>query len=384
VKTRKQNILTVILYLLVGIFLLTPAKVRAADDDDGVRLISESTSASLSLEENGSTWSCTLEWKAMKGCSYYEVYRDSELVAAISDGTCRWTDTGLKYGKTYRYDIYEGILSDGTFQKKYWSLKVVKVKVPGITPEYDSRTGVYSYCSITANSFDIQFEGTGGDVEPDYLVVRRVSSATGKVTKKKVAWSDFEAAGYKYTDTNLKSKSKYEYSFWTSLTVNGTEKKSEVYRISIYTYKSYGNTVDFEVQSSSDAETMVLKLTNTKGNAPLLINKKDTLFDLHTYGTQSNKNNLVIKAFSYDGKNWFIAKNNLYIELAAKESIYLKLKSSDGSKFSYSSSENELEMKVRYMQDPLGGKNNGFLDMTYHGKLTKKKQKTLRINSYSN
>jgi hypothetical protein len=379
-KKITQNILNAILFLLVGIFLLAPAKVRAADDD-GVHLIEEPTSASLSLEENGSTWSCTLDWKAMKGCSYCEVYRDSELVATITDGSSQWTDTGLKYGKTYRYDIYEGTLSDGTFQKKYRDYKVVKVKLPGISPEYDEDCTIYSY--TTANSFDIDLKSTGGDVKPDYLVVRRVSSATGKVTKKKVAWSDFEAAHYRYTDTNLKSKSKYTYSFWTSLTVNGTEKKTEVYRISIYTYKSYGNTVDFEVQSSSDADTMVLKLTNTKGNAPLLINKNDTIFDLHNYGTrpleESDTGNLVIKAFSYDGKTWFTAKNNLYIELAAKESVYLKLKYSDGSKFSYSNSKCELEMKTRYMLDPLGGKSNKYLDMVYHGKLTKKKQKTLQI-----
>jgi hypothetical protein len=161
--------------------------------------------------------------------------------------------------------------------------------------------------------------------------------------------------------------------------VNGKKWYSDPYEC---VYSSYNNevendnaTVSLEIQKSSSAKTLVVKLTNSEGNAPLLINKTDmNMWLVNDTLTDYSKAKVQIQAVSYDGENWITAENNLYITLNEKESVYLKLEYMSGAEFDYTNPNSRLSARFTYLyynQDSLH--RNYETTFRYQGELKDKK-----------
>jgi hypothetical protein len=393
---KKSHIyfLAILLFLTFGMVLFQPTDAHA--EENSAKWKSMNLSTSLTHDETGKKWTCTLTWDAVKGCTDYQIYKagktekgDGELIATVSDGICQYQDDNLAYESTYTYTIYACKNSNGILVKKYYSDETIAVKligIRGVTEEID-----FSWYT-TPNSIEIGLYTTRYDVEssaycnaitPEYVEIKRYNYSTHSTSKKSITWEELEAAGFHYTDNSVKAKTTYRYTFRSYIIVNGKKWYSDSFERVVSSYNNEaGNenaTVSLEIQKSSSAKTLVVKLTNSEGNAPLLINKKDMNMRLvNDTLTDESKAIVQLKAVSYDGENWITAKNNLYITLNGKESVYLKLKYKSGAEFDYTNPNSRLSAKFTYLyynQDSLH--NNYQTVFEYQGKLKNKKLKLI-------
>ena len=374
----KKNVFAFLVLLFMGICVTAPLNAYAAEASPKMKDMNLRGSAEP--QEIDGLFAGMLTWTAVKGCSDYEIYRsdgqkDSELLATVSDGSCQYTDSDLQYQKRYQYMIYACKKSKGSLVKKYYDTVWINIELSYIEgcddpPYFDS--------SASRISIYISPDSTCGVIQPDYIEVSRYNFTTGKTKKFEIPWSDF-AQNNGFTDNTVKAGTTYNYLFQTCRVVNGKKLYygESTFRITAYNlFPKYD--VEITIPKTKNTDTMIVKLKSQKGNAPLIINKQSLDASVYAAKMADGRATLELKEISYDGKSWIPAKNNLYILLNEKETIYVKLKCTEGHSLAEIDADSSLWIFFPYLYDK--EKDSPRRLLYYSGNFKNKKIKALEFD----
>ncbi len=302
-----------------------------------------------------------LSWKKQK-VKQYKIYRADvkvtkdgvwkvgkyRLLKTLSGKKKSFTDKSVEADNRYSYMIE-------VYKKKNGKLKCVYKEqdiwaYSGLeTPQWDEYA--FSDTKTSCDGIPLEYAVRSDSVRPQGIVFYK--KVDGKFKKIKSFRVKKKKDVYQFTDTDVQMGKGYTYKIRTYYKKNGKKVFSD-YSDSLKLYAiNYEASCNVQVCTPYEEMTdeLVFALTNGDGNSAIKLGTSiDTTYFYSSDTTDGNYIFLELEAYSYDNHSW-MTEELTTLKLKQNKTIYLKFKTTDGSKFYFGTNQAKksvFQMEVQY------------------------------------